>query len=238
MISSLTSQGGQDRLAAGVPSPSWSRLRLVASASSVALDWGTPWTTENAESYDATKHSPPLGPTDVSPLTLSQLRPPHEPGYPHGCKRLHLTFGPSQAARPSGRATTQMLSTTTRTSKLRVIPLQVRHPLTARLQALASDFWPIPGESTVGTVEKSDPKRVVAYAGRTPAVTGRPDGSSLPPIPTLPGCKRLHLTLSPSWAARSSGRPKSRILSRVGWAPFSNRQGVPAMGWDKAGSRF
>ena len=34
--------------------------------------------------------------------------------------------------------------------------------------------------------------------------------------PQLAGCKRLHLTFSPSWAARSSGRVKTRIVSTAG----------------------
>ena len=31
--------------------------------------------------------------------------------------------------------------------------------------------------------------------------------------PKLPGCKRLHLTFSPSWAAKSAGQAKTQILS-------------------------
>ena len=31
----------------------------------------------------------------------------------------------------------------------------------------------------------------------------------LGPAPELPGCKRLHLSFSPSWAARSSGRAQN-----------------------------
>ena len=48
-------------------------------------------------------------------------------------------------------------------------------PEAARLQALASDFWPVPGRATVRTGEKSDPKRVVAYAVRAPAGPERTD---------------------------------------------------------------
>ena len=31
----------------------------------------------------------------------------------------------------------------------------------------------------------------------------------------MAGCKRLHLTFSPSWAARSEGREKTQITSRL-----------------------
>ena len=34
--------------------------------------------------------------------------------------------------------------------------------------------------------------------------------------PTHPGCKRLHLTFSPSWAARWSGRLKTQIVGSTG----------------------
>ena len=45
----------------------------------------------------------------------------------------------------------------------RAYPIHPRsRPTTARLQALASDFWPVPEGSTVRTGHKSDPKRVVA----------------------------------------------------------------------------
>ena len=37
----------------------------------------------------------------------------------------------------------------------------------------------------------------------------------LNPAPKLPGCKRLHLSFGPSWAARSSGWAKNQILSGV-----------------------
>jgi len=182
------------------------------------------------------------------------------------------------------------------------------YPHSPRLQALASDFLPVLGGSIVRTGDKSDPKRVVAYAGRTPAVTGRPDDSSLPwpgrwsrlarefvarqpvaafrspvvcgsltfatqfltnsvtsssptdarlpslakPLPSLPhssavpphspGCKRLHLTFSPSQGDRPSGREKTQIV-RV---PARSTQAlgscvaqvVRRAKWDKSRSRF
>jgi len=42
-----------------------------------------------------------------------------------------------------------------------------------------------------------------------PVLTALILGSAL----NLPGCKRLHLSFSPSWAVQSSGRAKSRILA-------------------------
>jgi len=44
--------------------------------------------------------------------------------------------------------------------------------------------------------------------GWQPTLTGVPT--------THPGCKRLHLSFGPSWAARSSGRVKTQIV-RDGW---------------------
>jgi len=60
---------------------------------------------------------------------------------------------------------------------------------------------------------------------RSPLTSGAPSCSrTTPPVltalilgsaPKLPGCKRLHLTFSPSWRSRPLGREKTQILSEL-----------------------
>jgi len=57
----------------------------------------------------------------------------------------------------------------------------------------------------------------------TPLTSGAPAHQPFRAYPThpqscppLPGCKRLHLSFCPSWAARSSGRFKTQIVSSTG----------------------
>jgi len=112
-------------------------------------------------------------PTLTNPPVLTPLILGPAPNLP-GCKRLHLTFGPSRAAKWSGRAETRILGSPGRTS---LTSPPVLTPLT------------------------------------------------LPPYvatPHQPSCKRLHLTFSPSWAAKSSGRAKTRILGNPGRTSLTN----------------
>ena len=41
----------------------------------------------------------------------------------------------------------------------------------------------------------------------------------LGPAPKLPGCKRLHLTFSPSWAIKSAGQAKTQIVTHLSSLP-------------------
>ena len=47
----------------------------------------------------------------------------------------------------------------------------------------------------------------------SPTLPRLPHSSSVPPH--QPGCKRLHLSFCPSWAVKSAGRAKSRIVTHL-----------------------
>ena len=173
---------------------------------------------------------------DKAPFALAahpHRSAPHSPD----CKRLHLSFGPSWAARSSGRAKTRILSGVRcrgcvrragsgrpRAHRRRPRPttwvggresggLRCRQlkPACAR----PSSARP----SRLHSLHSPSPPNfatplTLGAPSHHPFRTYRADPRS---CPTHPGCKRLHLSFGPSCTVRSSGWAQSRILTGWWW---------------------